>query len=140
MLTFRKGASTVTPGGARAMADHLMEETLSPEAVAIGDYYTRNRAAELGAGKGPDSEPGPEAPCRGTRPQPRRDMHPGLAAALRIDPHGVPTVEQVSQILAGRRADGGELVTNEAATTRSVSYIDLCFSAPKSVSLAWAFA
>ncbi|SHK51778.1 hypothetical protein SAMN02745194_05076, partial [Roseomonas rosea] len=49
MLTFRKGAATVTPGGARAMADHLMEETLSPEAVAMGDYYTRNRAAELGA-------------------------------------------------------------------------------------------
>ncbi len=122
------------------MADHLMEETLSPEAVAMGDYYTRNRAAELGAGPGPDGEAGPEAPNRGTRPQPRRDMHPGLAAALGLDSHGVPTVEQVSQILAGRRADGGELATNEAATTRSVSYIDLCFSAPKSVSLAWAFA
>ncbi|MDN3563044.1 MobF family relaxase, partial [Paeniroseomonas aquatica] len=140
MLTFRKGAASVTPGGARAMADHLMEETLSPEAVAMGDYYTRNRAAELGAGPGPDGEAGPEAPRQGTRPQPRRDMHPGLAAALGIEPHGVPTVEQVSQILAGRRADGGELATNEAATTRSVSYIDLCFSAPKSVSLAWAFA
>ncbi|MBB5696013.1 MobF family relaxase [Muricoccus pecuniae] len=140
MLTFRKGAATVTPGGARAMADHLMEETLSPEAVAMGDYYTRNRAAELGAGPGPGGEAGPEAPNRGTRPQPRRDMHPGLAAALGLDPHGTPTVEQVSQILAGRRADGAELATNEAATTRSVSYIDLCFSAPKSVSLAWAFA
>jgi phage/plasmid primase-like uncharacterized protein len=140
VLTFRKGAASALPGGARAMADHLMEETLSPEAVAMGDYYTRNRAAELGAGPGPDGEAGPEAPRRGTRPQPRRDMHPGLAAALGIDAHGVPTVEQVSQILAGRRADGGELMTNEAATTRSVSYIDLCFSAPKSISLAWAFA
>jgi hypothetical protein len=140
VLTFRKGAASALPGGARAMADHLMEETLSPEAVALGDYYTRNRAAELGGGPGPDGEAGPEAPRRGTRPQPRRDMHPGLAAALGIDAHGTPTVEQVSQILAGRRADGGALVTNEAATTRSVSYIDLCFSAPKSVSLAWAFA
>ena len=35
MLTFRKGAATAIPGGARAMADHLMEETLSPEAVAM---------------------------------------------------------------------------------------------------------
>jgi phage/plasmid primase-like uncharacterized protein len=140
VLTFRKGAASALPGGARAMADHLMEETLSPEAVAIGDYYTRNRASELGFGPGPDGEAGPEAPSRGTRPQPRRDTHPGLAAALGIDAHGIPTVEQVSQILAGRRADGGELVTNEAATTRSISYIDLCFSAPKSVSLAWAFA
>jgi len=122
------------------MADHLMEETLSPEAVALGDYYTRNRAAELGAGPGAEGEPGPEAPQRGTRPQPRRDMHPGLARALGLDPHGIPSVEQVSQVLAGRRADGGELATNEAATARSVSYIDLCFSAPKSVSLAWAFA
>jgi hypothetical protein len=77
MLTFRKGAASVSSAGARAMAHHLMEETLSPEAVAIGDYYTRNRAAELGAGPGADGEPGPEAPLRGTRPQPRRDMHPG---------------------------------------------------------------
>jgi phage/plasmid primase-like uncharacterized protein len=122
------------------MADHLMEETLSPEAVAMGDYYTRNRVAELGAGQGPDGEAGPEAPRQGTRPQPRRDMHPGLAAALGIDPHGTPTVEQVSQLLAGQRSDGSALTTNDAATTRSVSYIDLCFSAPKSVSLAWAFA
>jgi phage/plasmid primase-like uncharacterized protein len=120
------------------MADHLMEETLSPEAVALGDYYTRNRAAELGAGA--EGEPGPEAPRRGTRPQPRRDMHPGLAAALGLDPHGTPTVEQVSQILGGRRADGGELETNGNAGARNISYIDLCFSAPKSASLAWAFA
>jgi phage/plasmid primase-like uncharacterized protein len=140
MLTFRKGAASVSPAGARAMADHLMEETLSPEAVALGDYYTRNRAAELGAGPGPDGEPGPEAPQRGTRPQPRRDMHPRLAAALGINAHGIPTVEQVSQILAGQRADGTPLQTNNNAGARSVSYIDLCFSAPKSVSLAWAFA
>lgn len=120
------------------MADHLMEETLSPEAVALGDYYTRNRAAELGVG--PDGETGPEASQRGTRPQPRRDMHPGLAAALGLGPHKTPSVEQVSQILAGQRTDGGALATNEAATTRSISYIDLCFSAPKSASLAWAFA
>jgi hypothetical protein len=130
----------VSSAGARAMANHLMEETLSPEAVAIGDYYTRNRAAKLGAGPGADGEPGPEAPLRGTRPQPRRDMHPGLAAVLGLDAHGTPNVEQVSQILAGRRADGSELVTNDAATSRSISYIDLCFSSPKSVSLAWAFA
>lgn len=122
------------------MADHLMEETLSPEAVALGDYYTRNRAAELGAAPGPDGEARPEAPRQGTRPQPRRDMHPGLAAALGIDPHGVPSVEQISQILAGQRADGTPLETSSKAGGRSVSYIDLCFSAPKSVSLAWAFA
>jgi phage/plasmid primase-like uncharacterized protein len=122
------------------MADHLMEETLSPEAVALADYYTRNRAAELGAGPGAEGEAGPEAPSRGTRPQPRRDMHPGLAAALGLDPHGTPSVEQVSQILAGQRADGTPLKTNDNASARSISYIDLCFSAPKSVSLAWAFA
>ena len=97
------------------MADHLMEETLSPEAVALGDYYTRNRAAELGAGPGPDGEAEPEAPRQGTRPQPRRDMHPRLAAALGIDPHGIPTVEQISQILAGQRADGTPLETNSNA-------------------------
>ncbi|MFC7556427.1 relaxase domain-containing protein [Pseudoroseomonas wenyumeiae] len=63
-----------------------------------------------------------------------------MAAALGIDAHRIPTVEQVSQILAGQRADGTPLQTNSNAGARSVSYIDLCFSAPKSVSLAWAFA
>nr|WP_304621616.1 MobF family relaxase [Roseomonas sp. KE0001] len=139
-MTFRKGAASSAPSGGRAMADHLMEETLSQPAVDMADYYTRNRAVELGAGTGPEGEAGPEAPRQGTRPQPRRDMHPRLAAALGLEPHSTLSLEQVSQILGGRRADGAELVTNDATTTRSISYIDLCFSAPKSVSLAWAFA
>lgn len=53
--------------------------------------------------------------------------------------------EQREHILAGRRADGGELTDRayraaiETSKSR-VGYIDLTFSAPKSLSVAWAFA
>jgi phage/plasmid primase-like uncharacterized protein len=118
------------------MADHLMEETLSPEAVAMGDYYTRTRVPNAPLAEGE----GAEVQTPGTKPQPRRDMHPALSAALGLDARGTPTADEVTHLLAGRRADGAELATNAAAQSREISYIDLCFSAPKSVSLAWAFA
>ena len=84
MLTFRMGAG-MSPSAALAMAEHLGEETLSPERQALADYYTRNEPAQA---------PGEvAAPTEGgTRPQPRRDMHPTLAATLGLDPAGAPTV------------------------------------------------
>ena len=50
-----------------------------------------------------------------------------------------------ANIAAGRRADGqalrpGQLVEALSATRARIGYIDLCWSADKSVSLAWAFA
>ncbi|OYV54363.1 MAG: hypothetical protein B7Z71_13700, partial [Acidocella sp. 21-58-7] len=56
-----------------------------------------------------------------------------------------PTAEQRTHILAGRDADGREVSARqyrtifEAAKMR-IGYIDLTFSAPKSLSIAWAFA
>ncbi len=56
-----------------------------------------------------------------------------------------PTTEQRAYILAGRDADGREVSARqyrtilEAAKMR-IGYIDLTFSAPKSLSIAWAFA
>ena len=56
-----------------------------------------------------------------------------------------PTPEQRAHILAGRDAEGRELSARqyrtllEAAKMR-IGYIDLTFSAPKSLSIAWAFA
>jgi hypothetical protein len=56
-----------------------------------------------------------------------------------------PSPEQRAHILAGRDADGREVTAQqyrsllEAAKMR-IGYIDLTFSAPKSLSIAWAFA
>jgi hypothetical protein len=56
-----------------------------------------------------------------------------------------PTTEQRANILAGRDAEGREVNARqyrtilEAAKMR-IGYIDLTFSAPKSLSIAWAFA
>jgi hypothetical protein len=56
-----------------------------------------------------------------------------------------PTDDQVRRMLAGQRADGTEidLATYERGVTASkarIGYIDLTFSADKSLSVAWAFA
>lgn len=137
MLTFRKGA-VAAPSAARAMAEHLLEETLSPERLGVAEYYTRGLGARPHHQLDAAEAAGP--PGVGVVPTPRRDLHPRLAEILGLDPNAPPSVEAVANILGGLRADGGELATNAAAGARSVAYIDLCFSAPKSVSLAWAFA
>jgi hypothetical protein len=61
--------------------------------------------------------------------------------------HGgrVLTEVELAHIKAGRRADGealrpGQLAEALSATRARIGYIDLCWSAGKSVSLAWAFA
>jgi hypothetical protein len=58
---------------------------------------------------------------------------------------GMPAAEERENILAGRTADGRELTNAQfqAAMDTSkarIGYIDFTFSAPKSVSIAWAFA
>lgn len=44
-----------------------------------------------------------------TLPEPRRDMHPRLAALLGLDPNRPPTPEEVANLLNGQRADGGDI-------------------------------
>jgi len=58
---------------------------------------------------------------------------------------GAPSEVERGHLLAGRRADGSEpgraaLLEGLAATRAPIGYVDLCWSADKSVSLAWAFA
>ena len=78
-----------------------------------------------------------------------RDDEAALAMARFTGAMGVSsteiTEEQREHILSGRRADGVEVSDREwqraveASKTR-IGYIDLTFSAPKSLSVAWAFA
>ena len=120
MLTYRTGASGSTKA-ATSMADHLLEQTLPRSARDLAQYYQR--------GLDPDRH-------EGTVPEPRRDMDPRVAKLLALDPHRTPTRDEIANLLVGRRADGREMPGRE----RRISFIDLCFSADKSVALAWAFA
>lgn len=72
----------------------------------------------------------------GTRPEPRQDMHPLVAETLGLDLSRPTTEDELSNLFMGKRADGEDL----AGHKREVAFIDLCWSADKSVSLAWAFA
>ena len=120
MLTYRTGAAGAT-GAALKMADHLLEQTLPIPARDLAAYY--QRGVEAG-------------PHNGTVPEVRRDMAPLVAELLRLDPNRTPTRDEIAHVLAGRRADGEDMPGH----ARQIAYIDLCFSADKSVALAWAFA
>jgi len=57
----------------------------------------------------------------------------------------MPTALQLSNIFAGRRADGKalreiEVLDGLTSTRPQISFVDFCWAADKSVSLAWAFA
>lgn len=84
----------------------------------------------------PSPPPLPEGVAVGTPADVQRDMHPLVAEALGVVPGGVLTEREVAHLLEGRRADGSAM----PGRSREISAIDLCFSADKSVSLAWAFA
>jgi conjugative relaxase-like TrwC/TraI family protein len=73
-----------------------------------------------------------------TTGEPRRDMHPRIAELLAIDPHRAVSGDELANLLSGLRADRKPI--NGAAKNKVISFVDCCFSADKSVSLAWAFA
>jgi phage/plasmid primase-like uncharacterized protein len=128
VLTFRKGTAGA-PTAAQAMAEHLREQTLSEEMVAMADYYLRGvKRAEV----------------TGTAAIPRQDMPPAVGAALGLDVDRTATHEEVVNLLSGLRADGSPLpgaATRFKAKSRDrITYVDFTFSAPKSVSVAMALA
>lgn len=107
------------------MAEHLLEPTMPAEAAALAAYYA---CAPGAAGAGPEA-------FAGTVPRVREDLDPGLAQLLGLSPRRPPDEEAIAHILAGHRADGTP-VPGQHTQGRTVSFVDLCFSADKSVSLA----
>jgi phage/plasmid primase-like uncharacterized protein len=128
MLTFRKGTAG-TPTAAQAMADHLSEQTLPEEMVAMAEYYLRGVK---------------RAEAEGTAAMPRQDMPLAVAEALGIDINRTLTKAEVVNLLRGVRADGeaieGKKNYRVAAGKDRITYVDFTFSAPKSVSVAMALA
>ena len=92
MLTYRTGAAGA-PSAARAMADHLLEQTLPRAQAELAEYYQRGLAPA-------------EAGHAVTVAEPRRDMDPRVAALLGLDPNRAPDADVIAQLLAGNRADG----------------------------------
>jgi len=140
VLTYRTGAAGA-PSAALAMAKHLLEHTLPAEQMKVAEYYAQGQGVDEALAQG-----------MGCVPTPRADMHPAVADALGIKPGGMLNEEELANLLGGRRADGAELPGHQRGVRSyqagedggkdraRISYMDLTFSAPKSVSLAWAFA
>ncbi|TCZ61141.1 MobF family relaxase [Roseicella aquatilis] len=138
MLTWRTMAAGA-PSEAAAYAAHLLERTLDDAQMRLAAYYGRYEAA---TGQAIDLG-------MGSVPLPRADTDPALAAALGLDPTRLVREGEFANLLGGRRADGAELAVAHANVRVygagagggegrvKVSGMDLCFSAPKSVSLAW---
>lgn len=125
MLTFRKGTGGA-PHAAKAMADYLADQAL-PEAMAdLSSYYSKG------------------ALHSGTAGVIREDMSPAYAALLGLDPTRPADAQEVANLLQGLRADGAQIVGKQQQSAAPgkdrVTYLDLTFSASKSVSVAMALA
>ncbi len=129
MLSFRKGTAAA-PSAARAMAEHLREQTLPEEMIAMADYYLRGVK---------------RSEAEGTAAVPRQDMDPVVAAVLGLDLNRTAKHEEVVNLLSGYRADGSRIPGPDQRYRTSkgrdrITYVDFTFSAPKSVSVAMALA
>jgi conjugative relaxase-like TrwC/TraI family protein len=110
------------------MARHYLQVTLPTDLKEVAAYYGWSH--DLGAG--PDEG----------RPSPRlrADLDPPLARLLGLDPAAPLDLATVAHLLAGHRADGQPILGKQVQAGERVTFIDLCFSADKSVSIAWALA
>ena len=128
MLTLQKGTGG-WPGATRAMAEYWAENTLPENATAMADYWLRGVARTE-----QDS----------TAAIPRQNMAPHVAAALALDITRTATIDEVTNLLRGLRADGAAIAGRPTYGSRhgrdQITYVDFTFSAPKSVSIAMALA
>ena len=142
MMSLHAGAASGLAGG-RAMAVYLLEQQIDAAAMRSAAYYGQTPGVEEAIAAG-----------HGAAPLLRPDIDPALAGALGLKP-GPVDVDTLAQILSGHRADGSALPVqhqhrevatygdNEAEDGKvrhRVAYLDLTLSAPKHLSVAWAFA
>lgn len=129
----------------RAMADYMLEQQIDEQTMRAAAYYGQTAGVEEAIAEG-----------HGAAPMLRADIDPELAEALGLKPGQLITADHLAQILSGRRADGddlpigehqhkgittyGDTESEDGKTRHRVAYLDLTFSAPKHLSLAWAFA
>jgi DNA-directed RNA polymerase subunit N (RpoN/RPB10) len=137
---------TFAPGArkeAAAYAAHLLEKTIASDRLAQAVYYTQGQEV-----------PADFADAMGSIPLVRPDLDPRIADALGLKPNAILTPEELANVLGGRRADGEDIERGSNQNTQVREYkdaegnvirhriagIDLTWSAPKSLSVAWAMA
>jgi phage/plasmid primase-like uncharacterized protein len=143
MMSLHMGAASGLAAG-RAMAEYMLEQQVSEETMRAAAYYGQTAGVEEAIAQG-----------YGAAPQLRADIDPALADALGLKPGQIIDVDTLAQILSGHRADGGDLPvqhqhkhvqtygnndSEDGNVRHRVAYLDLTLSAPKHLSIAWAFA
>jgi conjugative relaxase-like TrwC/TraI family protein len=143
MMSLHMGAAG-SLAGAKAMAEYLLEQQIPQEAMRAAAYYGQTAGVEEAIAEG-----------HGAAPMLRTDIDPALADALGLQPGQVISADNLAQILSGHRADGeslpvqhqhrnvetyGDNESEEGSVRHRVAYLDLTLSAPKHLSVAWAFA
>jgi phage/plasmid primase-like uncharacterized protein len=143
MMSLHMGAAGALAGG-KAMAEYLLEQQIDVAAMRSAAYYGQTAGVEEAISQG-----------HGAAPLLRTDIDPELAEALGLKPGQVIDVDALAHILSGHRADGealpvqmqnrdvttyGDTESEDGNVRHRVAYLDLTFSAPKHLSLAWAFA
>jgi TrwC relaxase len=113
---------------------------LDPKAAPGGDA-TRNILAGLRVdGKTPTNDRGEELSGERVAGVRRRWL-----SAMGVPSHREPNAEEIAHLIAGKMANGANINTSDYrramnATRERVAYIDLTFSADKSLTIAWALA
>ena len=129
MLNYRTAAAG-NATTARAMAEYQRGETEAPE-------EQRRMAAYYGEVMSPSLDGDLSA-------IPRQDMTPEIAKLLRIDTSRALSVNEAANLMTGLRADGqaieGKNTFSNTANKVRIAYVDFVFTAPKSFSIARAFA
>lgn len=139
MLTYRTFVAGA-PSAATAYALHLLERTVDEAEQRMAAYYARAGSQDEALAEG-----------LGSIPVAREDIDPVSARVLGITPGETLSKERLANILGGRSALGEEMEGHQRGIRRyeaeeggaerhRIAGVDLCFSAPKSVSVAWAFA
>jgi conjugative relaxase-like TrwC/TraI family protein len=143
MMSLHMGAASSFAGG-KAMADYLLEQQIPDQAMRAAAYYGQTPGVEEAIAQG-----------HGAAPMLRPDIDPVLADALGLKPGQAIDADTLAQILSGHRADGealpvqfqnrnvttyGDSDAEDGTVRHRVAYLDLTLSAPKHLSVAWAFA
>lgn len=142
MMTFRVGAAG-GPTASSTLADYYLSDTVQGESVRAAEYYAvrAERAGDFWHSEVIDGRLEMGQHHADLRP----DLSPALAAKLGLT--GQPlTVARVANLLSLQKADGGPVEGRKKHSPSkdgkrpAVGFIDLTWSAPKSLSVAWALA
>lgn len=143
MMTYKVGAASGRTAG-RDAAAYYIEDTVRTETIRPAEYYAgrAERAADFWQKQVLDEH----VESARHRVELRPDLSPALAERLGLGDGAPITEERLTHLLSLRRADGGEIPGRQIHRAKAdgkkppIGWIDLTFSASKSLSVAWGLA